>query len=154
MIQFGWIEYGLVAFAFHSPDNLWLLDQLNYTALCGIMFFLGFGETCIRDIEIDRNWRSEELLKLGEGQKIFIFRGDLPYEGVVRKVSFSGGDACSMMAGSYPSAYYDRQVKGQKTNQNDKKFCLSCSISQEPYIIWLSFMVHLCKMTISPVVFF
>ena len=28
------------------------------------------------DIEIDRNQKSEELLKLGGGQKIFIFRGD------------------------------------------------------------------------------
>ena len=43
------------------------------------------------DIEIDRNQRSEELLKLGGGQKFFIFRGCLPYEGVVRKRSFSGG---------------------------------------------------------------
>ena len=34
------------------------------------------------DIEIDRNQRSEELLKSGGGQKIFIFRGGgLPYEG-------------------------------------------------------------------------
>ena len=38
--------------------------------------------------------------------------------------------------------------------QNDKKFCLLCSISQEPYIIWLSFMVQMCKMIISPGVFF
>ena len=30
---------------------------------------------------------------------------------------------------------------------------LLCSISQEPYIIWLSFVVHMCKM-ISPHVFF
>ena len=34
-----------------------------------------------------------------------------------------------------------RRVKGQKRVQNDKKLCLSCSISQEPCIIWLSFMV-------------
>ena len=34
--------------------------------------------------------------------------------------------------------------------QNDNKFCLSCFISQEPYITWLSFMVHLCEMMISP----
>ena len=47
-----------------------------------------------------------------------------------------------------------REVKGQKMVQNDKKFCLSHSISQEPYIIWLSFVVHICKMMISPVVFF
>ena len=38
--------------------------------------------------------------------------------------------------------------------QNDKTFCLPCSISQEPCIIWLSFVVHMCKMMISPGVFF
>ena len=34
--------------------------------------------------------------------------------------------------------------------QNEKKFCLSRSISQEAYIIWLSFEVHRCNMMISP----
>ena len=38
--------------------------------------------------------------------------------------------------------------------QNDKIFCLSHSISQEWYIIWLSFTVRMCKMIISPGVFF
>ena len=47
-----------------------------------------------------------------------------------------------------------RGVKGQKMVQNDKKFCASHVISQEPYIIWLSFMLHMCKMIISPGVFF
>ena len=37
-------------------------------------------------------------------------------------------------------------VKGQKMVQSDRKFCLSCSISWEPCIIWLSFMVHIFKM--------
>ena len=41
-------------------------------------------------------------------------------------------------------------IKGQKMAQNDKRFCLFCSITQETYIIWLSFMVHMSKMTISP----
>ena len=41
-------------------------------------------------------------------------------------------------------------VKGHKMTQNDKNFCLSHSISQEPYIIWLWFLVHVCKMLISP----
>ena len=40
-------------------------------------------------------------------------------------------------------------VKGQKMVQNDKKFCLSRSTSQEPYMISLSFMVHMYKMIIS-----
>ena len=44
-------------------------------------------------------------------------------------------------------------LKGQKIVQNNKKFCPSCSISQEPYIIWLSFMVHMCKIIIYPGVF-
>ena len=35
----------------------------------------------------------------------------------------------------------------------DKKFCLLCAISQEPYIIWSSFLVHICKL-ISPGIFF
>ena len=39
-------------------------------------------------------------------------------------------------------------VKGQKMVQNDKKLCPSGFISQELYIIWLSFMAHLCKMII------
>ena len=42
-------------------------------------------------------------------------------------------------------------IKRQKiTTRNDKKFCLSSSVAQEPYIIWLSFMVHMCKMIIFP----
>ena len=45
-------------------------------------------------------------------------------------------------------------VKGQKTILSEKKFCLSHSICLEPYIIWFSFMVHMCKMIISPGVFF
>ena len=32
--------------------------------------------------------------------------------------------------------------------QSEKQFCMSHSISQEPYIIWFSFMVHICKMII------
>ena len=47
MIQFGWIEYGLVAFGFQSPHSLRLLDVLSYAAICGFMLFLGSGETCI-----------------------------------------------------------------------------------------------------------
>ena len=47
-----------------------------------------------------------------------------------------------------------RGIKGQKTVQNDKKFCPSCSVSQEPYMIWLSFKVYMCKMVISSGKFF
>ena len=41
-----------------------------------------------------------------------------------------------------------RAVKGQKMVQNDKKICLLHSISEKPYIIWLSFIVNICKMII------
>ena len=43
-----------------------------------------------------------------------------------------------------------RGVKVHKTVQNDKKFCPSHLISQEPYIIQLSLTVRMCKMIISP----
>ena len=46
------------------------------------------------------------------------------------------------------------EVKVQKMVQNDKNVCQSRSISQEPYIIWLSFMLHMSKMIISPGFFF
>ena len=35
-----------------------------------------------------------------------------------------------------------------------KNFCLLCSMSQEPSIMWLLFMVQMCKMIICPGVFF
>ena len=41
-------------------------------------------------------------------------------------------------------------VKEQKMAKNNIKFCLSCFISQELNIIWLSFMVLMCKIIISP----
>ena len=44
-------------------------------------------------------------------------------------------------------------VKGQKIAQNDKKFCLSCLIYCKPYI-WSSFVVHKCKLIISPGFFY
>ena len=45
-------------------------------------------------------------------------------------------------------------VKRWKMVQNDKKLYLSHSVSQEMYIIWLWFLVHMCKIMISPAVFF
>ena len=47
-----------------------------------------------------------------------------------------------------------RRVKGQKMAQNDKGFCLSHSSSQEPYLIWLWFLVQMWKKMISPAIFF
>ena len=43
--------------------------------------------------------------------------------------------------------------KCKKMALNDKKICLT-SLSQEPYLIWLWFLVHMCKMMISPAIFF
>ena len=45
-------------------------------------------------------------------------------------------------------------VKQQNTVQNEKKCSLSHFIFWEPYIIWLPFILHLCKMIISLGVFF
>ena len=47
-----------------------------------------------------------------------------------------------------------REVKGQKIAWNDKKFCLLHFISWESYMIWLSFMVHLCEIMIFTSIFF
>ena len=48
-----------------------------------------------------------------------------------------------------------RRVKGQKMAQNELISLISkCLISQEPYIIWSSFMIHMCKRIISPGVFY
>ena len=46
-----------------------------------------------------------------------------------------------------------RRVKCKKMAQNDKKFCFPCLVLQEPYIIWSSFMLRMCKRIISPGVF-
>ena len=42
------------------------------------------------------------------------------------------------------------EVNGKNLTHNYKKFFLSGTISQESYIIRLPFMVHLCKMTMTP----
>ena len=42
----------------------------------------------------------------------------------------------------------------KKMAQNDKKFSQSCPISQDPFIIWLSFVVRKCKIIKSPGLFF
>ena len=65
---------------------------------------------------------------------------------------------CKMMI--YPgiffifSKFWFSGLKRVKMVQNNRKVSPLCSISQEPYIIWLSFMMHMCKMIISPGVFF
>ena len=44
--------------------------------------------------------------------------------------------------------------KRAKNSLKWQKICLSCSISQEPFLIWLSFVVQKCKVIISLGVFF
>ena len=43
---------------------------------------------------------------------------------------------------------------GGKSTKMVQKLCLPHFISQEPYIIWFSFMLHICKMIIPPGIFF
>ena len=45
-------------------------------------------------------------------------------------------------------------IKRAENGPKWQKICLLHSISQEPYIIWLSFVVDKCKMIISPGTFF
>ena len=45
-------------------------------------------------------------------------------------------------------------VKGQKMSQNDRNVCLLHLIFQESYIIWSSFMVHICKRITLTHIFF
>ena len=69
---------------------------------------------------------------------------------------------CTVM--TYPVAFFFifskfcflrvRWVKGRKIAQNNKKFCLSDFLSQQPYLVWLWFLLHMCKMMISPGIFF
>ena len=58
-----------------THHDLWLLHLLNYAAICSNVIS-SIWRNPYRDIEINRNWRSEELMKLGGGKKIFIFRGN------------------------------------------------------------------------------
>ena len=116
MIQFGWIdwiEYDLVVFAFQPPHNLLLLALLNYAATCGMLFFLGSGETCIVTKKLTEIRVLNNCCNQGEIRKSS-FKGGLPYEGEARKFSFSGrrgllyqGRRGNFLVGdSHPSAYY------------------------------------------------
>ena len=56
------------------------------------------------------------------------------------------------------SKFWFSRLLGGKRAKNSPKWqkilSVTPSTSQEPYIIWLSFMLHLCKMIISPGNFF
>ena len=56
---------------------------------------------------------------------------------------------CHSFSSSIKKADTLFQIKQQIMVQNDKKLCPLHSISQERYIIGLSFMAHMCKMIIS-----
>ena len=56
---------------------------------------------------------------------------------------------CHSFSSSIKKADTLFQIKQQIMVQNDKKLCPLHSISQERYIIGLSFMTHMCKMIIS-----
>ena len=56
---------------------------------------------------------------------------------------------CHSFSSSIKEADTLFQIKQQIMVQNDKKLCPLHSISQERYIIGLSFMAHMCKMIIS-----
>ena len=47
-----------------------------------------------------------------------------------------------------------REVKEQKMAQNDKKFCLFHSLSQELCLLWLWFLLNMYKIMISPAICF
>ena len=56
---------------------------------------------------------------------------------------------CSALHEVNPNFKKSSGVKGQKWPKITKN-CVSHSISQEAYIIWLWFLVHMCKMMASP----
>ena len=56
---------------------------------------------------------------------------------------------CHSFSSSIKKADTLFQIKQQIMVQNDKKLCPLHSLSQEQYIIGLSFMAHMCKMIIS-----
>ena len=75
--------------------------------------------------------------------KMMIFQGLFPFFKKKFKNLWDVKERESMIEG----------VKGKKFVQNEKKFCLSRPIPQEPYITWFLLMVLMCKMTIPPGVF-
>ena len=68
------------------------------------------------------------------------------------KMIISPGIFLILLVFSFSGSYVGKRAKNGLRWQ--KNSCLLHLISQELYIIWLSFMVHLCKMMISPGVFF
>ena len=102
----------LVVFAFQSPINLWLLDLLNYAGTCSNVHSC-LWKNLHRVTDINRNWISEELLKLGRGQEI-CGRSDKFY--FYRGGTFPMMGESNLLGGvSYPSAYYDKFMAKRMT---------------------------------------
>ena len=66
-------------------------------------------------------------------------------------ICFSCLDVCFIIFGW--SSFFWIQIR-RVWSKMTKKFCLVHFISQEPYIIWFSFMVLMCKMILPPQIFF
>ena len=66
-------------------------------------------------------------------------------------ICFSCLDVCFIIFGW--SSFFWIQIR-RIWSKMTKKFCLVHFISQEPYIIWFSFMVLMCKMILPPQIFF
>ena len=121
--------------------------------LCKIIIFLVDFFHFLK-ILIFRIFRGEKGEKIAQDDKRFFLSHSLSQEPYIIWLSFMV-HMCKMIISPgvffiFSKFWFSRQ----KMAQNDLKFCLLHSISQEPYSIWLSFMVHMCKMIISPGVFF
>ena len=84
---------------FSISHNLWLLDLLNYAAICGIMFCLRSGETCII---WHRNWQKSEIWRIaeimGRPENFHIQGGPCPLRGRSENFHFQGW-ACPVRGG-------------------------------------------------------
>ena len=92
-----------------------------------------------------------------QNEKTFCPSCSISYEPYIIWLSFME-TMCEMYIFMFSKLWISRSIaggiKGQKSVQNDKTLCLPHSISQEPYIIWLPFRLHMCKMIISTGIIF
>ena len=82
-----------IYWSYRSNTNL-----LNYTDIRGIVLSR-LWKNLHRNMGIDRNRRSEELLGLGVGQNAFVFGGE-------GRLALGRGGSNFLGGGLYPSAYY------------------------------------------------
>ena len=112
---------------------------------------------CILIFEVVRGLKGE---KMAQNDQKFYLLHSIPQELYIVWSSFMV-HVCKMII--FPGMLFHffkilitwvvRGLKGWLMVQNDKNFCPLYSISQEPYIIWLSFMVYMCKMIIFAGIF-